>query len=70
MSSPPLVWTSPAIIRSSDDFPAPLGPTRVRARPADSANDSPEKTCRPPRTQVRSEPTSRIGSVERGGGSD
>src|SRR5262249_2390230 len=41
-------------------FPAPLRPVTASAWPASAANSRPPKTLRPPRTQPRSWPASRI----------
>src|SRR3954468_20813273 len=43
----------PAIRRSSDDLPEPLGPTRASASPAANRKLTPENTFLNPRTQPR-----------------
>src|SRR5207248_11582417 len=50
----------PATRRSRDDLPEPLGPVTSSASPAQTVKPTPLKTCRPPLTQVRSDPTSSI----------
>ena len=50
----PASRSSPAIIRSSEDLPAPLRPVTTSASPPRPRNSSPENTSRPPRTQARS----------------
>src|SRR5262249_3260676 len=60
LSRPCCGRSKPATRRSRDDLPAPLGPTTSNASPAPTVKPTPLKTCRPPRTQVRSDPTSRI----------
>src|SRR5262245_57101200 len=62
VSSPAAGCTSPAIRRNNEDLPAPLGPVTTSASPAPTAKPRPEKTCRPPRMQARSDAVSRIGS--------
>src|SRR4029453_11399004 len=52
--------TRPATKRNREDLPAPLGPVTRSASPAPTVKATPRKTSRPPLTQVRSEPTSRI----------
>ena len=44
---------SPAIRRSSVDLPAPFGPVTARSSPSATANDTPAKTGRPPRSAAR-----------------
>ena len=41
--------TSPTMVRSSDDFPAPLRPVTVKASPEATAKLTPANTSRPPR---------------------
>ena len=53
-SRPPAARTRPAIMRSSEDLPAPLRPVTTSASPPATENPSPAKTSRPPRTQARS----------------
>ena len=60
-SRPAASRTRPATSRSSEDLPAPFGPLTSRASPAPTAKLRPENTCRPPRTQARSEASSRVG---------
>src|SRR5439155_18169618 len=52
--------SKPATRRSRDDLPEPLGPVTSSASPAQTVKPTPLKTCRPPLTQVRSDPTSSI----------
>src|SRR5262249_9604827 len=49
-----------AIIRSSDDLPAPLRPVTTRASPARRLKLTPLKTSRPPRLQASWSPLSSI----------
>ena len=63
-SRPPAIRTRPAIMRSSDDLPAPLRPVTSSASPAgDREIRAPENTSRPPRTQARSLASSRIATA-------
>src|SRR5215831_11749607 len=50
----------PATRRSKEDLPTPLGPVTSSASPAPTVKLKARKTCRPPLTQARSDPTSRI----------
>src|SRR5579872_1454148 len=50
----------PAIRRSNDVLPDPLGPTTASASPEVASKLRLEKTSRPPRTQPTSRPESRI----------
>ena len=59
-SRPPASRTSPAIMRNSEDLPAPLRPVTSRASPPLRLKLRPAKTSRPPRTQARLSPVSRI----------
>src|SRR5262249_6572461 len=52
--------TRPATRRSSEDLPTPLGPVTSRASPGPTVKLKPRKTSRPPLTQARSVPASRI----------
>src|SRR5262249_61562312 len=50
----------PATMRSREDLPAPLGPVTRSASPVPTLKLSPRKTSRPPLTQARFDPRSRI----------
>src|SRR5262245_52931557 len=50
----------PATRRSKEDLPTPLGPVTSSASPAPTVKLKARKACRPPLTQARSDPTSRI----------
>src|SRR3984957_11906301 len=50
----------PAISRSNEVLPDPLGPTTASASPELASKSRPEKTSRPPRTHLTSRPESRI----------
>src|SRR5258708_29232589 len=51
---------SPAIRRSSEVLPDPLGPVTASASPEEASKSTPEKISRPPRTHLTSRPESRI----------
>src|SRR5258707_11631665 len=52
--------SSPAINRSNEVLPDPLGPVTASASPEEAAKSRPENTSRPPRTHLTSRPESRI----------
>src|SRR5579864_8846258 len=65
--SPPsrlrLPWatrTKPTMVRSSDDFPAPLRPVIAKTSPDPTAKLTPANTSRPPRWQAKLTAESRI----------
>ena len=48
------------MMRSSVDLPAPLGPVTVRRSPSPMAKEISSNTGRPPRTEARPVPVSRM----------
>ena len=57
---PPASVRRPAISRSSEVLPDPLGPVTASASPEAASKSRPENTSRPPRTHLTPRPESRI----------
>src|SRR6516164_8067296 len=57
---PPDGTSNPAISRSKEVLPDPLGPVTASTSPDAAANSRWENTSRPPRTHLTSRPESRI----------
>src|SRR5215467_15592525 len=53
----------PAITRNNELLPAPFGPVKTSALPAETEKVTPENTRRPPRMQVKSRPDSFIATI-------
>src|ERR1700761_6211904 len=60
MRLPAATRTRPTMVRSSDDFPAPLRPVTAKTSPEATAKLTPANTSRPPRWQARFDADSRI----------
>src|SRR5271156_4665552 len=63
LSLPWATRTRPTMVRSSDDFPAPLRPVTVKSSPEPTLKLTPVNTSRPPRWHARLTADRRIGEV-------